>query len=256
MTSQQILLAHVGTLLLEASRITGVVIAAPILWAFGPVRVRVAFVLMLSLVVHSSARPRDLGTTALIFGVASELLVGVAMGLVVRFIIGGIEMAGEYISQSMGLQAASLMDPHTQTQESGMTRIVRYFTLLLILILGIHRGIIGSLVASFHVVPPGSVADPSTTLPVLVAISVEAMNTGLRLAAPVIAVLLIAQASLAFISRAAPSLQIFSIGFALTIMGGGAVVFATLPDLGNQISESLGQTGPQIDAVLAALLKG
>jgi flagellar biosynthetic protein FliR len=156
----------------------------------------------------------------------------------------------------MGLGAASLFDPHVQAQETGITRILRLLVLLLAVLLGLHRVLVASVIASFRVLPPGSFIDPSLSTPVLVRISVDALSQGVRLALPVLAVLVVTQIALAFVSRAAPSMQIFSIGFAITLVAGGLTLFVALPDVALEIAADLSRVGTRIETVVASLVPG
>jgi flagellar biosynthetic protein FliR len=71
-----------------------------------------------------------------------------------------------------------------------------------------------------------------------------------------VATLLLIQLGLAFVSRAAPSLQIFSIGFAITMIAGALVIMNALPELAREIEVELSQTGLRLEAVLTAMTGG
>ena len=73
------------------------------------------------------------------------------------------------------------------------------------------------------------------------------------MAIPFIAVLFITQVALAFISRAAPAMQIFSIGFAVTLATGGLLMVLVLPDLGFELLSEVSRTGGKIETLLSAV---
>jgi flagellar biosynthetic protein FliR len=77
-----------------------------------------------------------------------------------------------------------------------------------------------------------------------------------RLAIPVFGALLITQLGLAFLSRAAPAMQIFSVGFAVSLVTGGTVLVLALPELAREISYELAQISPRIELVLRAVAEG
>jgi flagellar biosynthetic protein FliR len=244
-------------LMLETARTAGLIVAAPLAWAEVPPRVRGAVAFMLALIGHRYGQGTAItGAMQAAFAIAPEFMMGLAMGFIVRLSVAAVEMVGESISPIMGLGAASLFDPHVQAQETGITRILRLLTLLLAVLLGLHRVLVASVIASFRVLPAGSFADPSLATPVLVRTSVDALAQGLRLALPVLAVLIVTQIALAFISRAAPSMQIFSIGFAITLIAGGLTLFAALPDIAMEIAADLSRVGSRIENVVAALVPG
>jgi flagellar biosynthetic protein FliR len=244
---------------LETVRISGVVVSAPLLWDEAPVMVRGALVLLLAVVGHGAAPigPVNIDSLENLAVVApTELLVGVAMGMVVRLALASAEMTGEFASPLLGLGAASLYDPHAQVSDTGLTRILRQMMLLLSLLLGVHRVLIGSLLASFRILPIGSWVDPGLALPDLVRFSSATIVAGLRLSLPIVAAILVLQLGLAFVSRAAPSLQIFSIGFAVTLVGGTIVLLSALPEMAREIEVGLSNVGDQLETLLAAMVQG
>jgi flagellar biosynthetic protein FliR len=252
----QPLALEAARLALETVRIAGVVMAAPLIWTQAPVRVRAALVVLLGLVCHGSASVAQvpLDSIARIAVVApTELLVGVAMGFVVRLAIATAEMAGDIASPLLGLGAASLFDPHVQSNDTGLTVVLRQLVLLLSLLLGVHRVLIGSLLASFEVVPLGAFINPGLCAPDLVRMSAATIASGVRLALPLVAALLLIQLGLAFLSRAAPSLQIFSIGFAVMLVAGTVVFLASLPELAREIEVTLSGVSERLETVLGAM---
>ena len=87
----------------------------------------------------------------------------------------------------------------------------------------------------------------------VLAMTSEALATGVRIAIPFIAILFMTQIALAFISRAAPAMQIFSIGFAVTMATGALVMVLVLPDLGYELLGEVSRSGGKIETLLAAL---
>jgi flagellar biosynthetic protein FliR len=204
-----LLRAEAGTFALETVRVTGMVIAAPLAWQSAPVRVRGALVLLLAFAAHAEA---GAGLTSppferMAFSVGSEFMLGLGIGFVVRLFVAVAEMAADYVAPMMGIGAAQLFDPQTKSMENVMGTLLRNFAVLLGLIAGLHRIVIGGVLASFKVVPVGSFDDPGLETPVILAMTTDALVTGVRVAIPLIAILFMTQVALAFISRAAPAMQ-------------------------------------------------
>ena len=84
-------------------------------------------------------------------------------------------------------------------------------------------------------------------------LSGEALSTGVKLAIPLIAVLLVTQVALAFVSRAAPAMQVFSIGFAVTTAVGAVLLIVLLPDFGYDIVADMSHVGERIEALVLAV---
>lgn len=81
-----------------------------------------------------------------------------------------------------------------------------------------------------------------------------AISSGIRIAIPVLALLFITQVALAFISRAAPAMQIFSVGFAVTLTVGAVALILILPDIGRELIVEMSYVGRQLEQVAAAML--
>jgi flagellar biosynthetic protein FliR len=250
-----LLRAEAGTFALETVRIAGVVIAAPLAWLSAPLRVRGGLVLLLAFAAHaqstSSLSPPPLEQMA--FSAGGEFMLGLGIGFVVRLFVSVAEMAADHIAPMMGIGAAQLFDPQTKNMQNVLVTVLRNFAVLLGLIAGIHRVVIGGVLASFKVVPVGTLTNPALETPLILAMTTEAMATGVRVAIPFIAILFMAQIALAFISRAAPAMQIFSIGFAVTMATGGLVMVLVLPDLGFELLAEVARSGSKIETLLSAV---
>lgn len=250
--------SEAATFLLEVVRVSGLFIAAPLFWTAAPARVRVALVLFVALASHGQApvAPDLTDSPARIaLAVGSEFLLGVAIGMVVRLVFAAIELFSEQVALMMGLGIAHIFDPQAQVSQTVIASLMRNFALLIALAVGLHRVVIGSTVQSFQVVPVGSLVAFSAYGPTFLSLSGEVFLTGVRLAMPLIAVLLVTQVSLAFISRAAPQIQIFSVGFGVTIGVGALVLFATLPDLAAEIGADMSAVGGRIESLLQSVLE-
>jgi len=247
--------AHAGTFALETVRVTGVIIAAPLAWVSAPLRVRGALVLLLAFAAHAegSVGLGDQSLEHMAFCVGSEFMLGLGIGFVVRLFVAVAEMAAEYVAPMMGIGAAQLFDPQTKSMQNVLSSVFRNFALLLGLLAGIHRVVLSGVLASFRAVPVGTLTNPALSTPVVLAMTSEAVATGVRIAIPFIAILFMSQIALAFISRAAPAMQIFSVGFAVTLATGGLVMVLVLPDLGYELLGEVSRSGAKIETLLTAV---
>jgi flagellar biosynthetic protein FliR len=184
-----------------------------------------------------------------------EFATGVAMGFVVRLTVGIAEVAGSTVGPIIGFGAAQLFDPSTGQTDSILVRLFRSLALLLGLAIGAHRYIIGGLLMSFQRVPVGSVLQPGLAAPYLLSLTANLLEVGVRLALPVIAVMLLLQVALAFVSRAAPAMQVFSIGFVVLFLAGGVVLTLAMPDTGQELIEAWERTGYQMEHVLMEIVE-
>jgi flagellar biosynthetic protein FliR len=254
----ELLRAEAGAFALEAIRLAGMIVVAPLSWSLAPQRVKVALVLLLALAVHgqSSVAPDFASSAARIAAaVGSEFLLGVAIGMVVRLVVAGVEVAAEQIALMMGLGIAQVFDPQVHGSHNVLSGIMRNFALLVGVSVGLHRIVLGATIASFQIAPVGSLVGLGSYGPTFLTLGGLVFSTGIRLAMPVLAVLFMVQIALAFVSRAAPAVQIFSVGFAVTLGVGAFVLVLVLPDLAYEIAADMSQIGSRVEAVLA-LAKG
>jgi len=247
--------AHAGTFALETVRVAGMVIAAPLAWLSAPLRVRGVLVLLVAFVAHGEGAGglADQSIEHMAFSVGSEFMLGLAIGFVVRLFVAVAEMAADFVAPMMGIGAAQLFDPQTKSMQNVLASLFRNFAVLLGLLAGIHRVVLAGVLASFRAVPVGTLTDPALSTPVVLAMTSEAVATGVRIAIPFIAVLFMSQIALAFISRAAPAMQIFSVGFAVTMATGALLMVLVLPDMGYELLGEVSRSGAKIETLLRAV---
>jgi flagellar biosynthetic protein FliR len=241
-------------LLLESLRIAGVVFFAPLPWAYAPVRIRAAIVAVLTLCVHG-IHPIDRfkDATTILLTAPTEVIVGVAMAFVVRVVVASIEIANDLLTTSMGLNAMPLFDPKAQVSESPVGQVVRNVFMVIALGVGLHRVVLLGLFDSFAVLPAGRPADVTQFGPFFRELTTAVIGGGVQMALPVMTSVTVAQVGLAFIARAAPPLQIFSIGFGVTIALGSLVLFGAVPDMAADWVQQLGLVGSHFDNLFSRL---
>jgi flagellar biosynthesis protein FliR len=246
-------------LLLAIARISGLVMVAPLPWIVAPLRVRAAFVMVLGLVVSSSPlaidpglsdRPLSLGLT-----VICEVGIGACMGFTVRLVIAAAEIAGEFIAPQIGLGVAQLFDPHLHVSETSLGALFRQLAVLVAVLVGLHRQLLAALFGSFEILPPGTLVNPGRAAAGILALTAGSVEAGVRIALPTVAVLFMVQIALAFIARAAPALQIFSVGFAVTLGVGLLVVVLSLPDTAHYLLAEISHIDTRIQSLLGSLLE-
>lgn len=248
-----LLLEEVTTFGLELARVAGLVMTSPIPWEVAPRQAKVAAVILLALVAHGTPMADGFDSAnllSLVGAVVLEFGTGVAMGFVVRLTVAIAEITGTTVAPLIGFGAAQMFDPMTGQSDSVLTRLFRSLALLLGLAAGVHRYIIGGLLLSFQRVPVGSALRPDLAAPYLLRLTADVLEIGVRLALPVIAVLLMIQVALAFVSRAAPAMQVFSIGFVVLFLAGGLVLSMAMPDIGQELLTAWEHTGYQMERVL------
>lgn len=241
------------------TRISGLVVVAPAPWTVAPVPVRAALVTLLSLVAtvspigyeaHLSDKPL---TVAL--AIVSEAGIGACMGMTVRLVIASAEIAADVISPQLGIGAAQLFDPHMHASETPIGAIFRHLAILLTTLVGLHRQVLAALFGSFTVLPPGVLLNPGRAGGAVLALTTMSIEAGVRIALPTVAVLFLVQVALAFIARSAPALQIFSIGFAVTLGVGLLVIVVSLPDSVRLLLTEMSHADSRLSALVGSLME-
>lgn len=241
---------------LELSRLSGVVAVSPIPWSNTPRKVKAGLLIFLLAAVHGTgdSRVRELESAGwAAIHVSTEFLLGVAMGLIVRLSVAAAEIAGGAISIPIGFSAAQAFDPTLGGTDSIMPRMFRNLALLVALITGLHRVMLEALISSFHLVPVGSAQHVEATFPLVLELSAHVLATGVSLALPVLSILLMANVALAFVARAAPTMQIFNVGFAVLLLTGAAVLMLSLPDLAREIALGFDDSAVYFERLLAEI---
>ena len=253
-----LLRAELAAFSLEVVRIAGLVLVAPLPWTWAPARVRAGLVLALALAGHSFSGTAGLPTApeAIALAASGEFLLGAAIGFIVRMAVAVGEIAAVVIAPQMGLGVAQLFDPKDGASMSVLAQLFRYLAILLAVLVGVHRVVINALITSFQVFPVGHVPNPGLAFEVILRMSADILAAGVRIAIPMIAVLFMTQIALAFISRAAPAMQIFSVGFAVTLAVGSVVLVLMIPDTGYRLLAEFSRVGPQIESILMAMAGG
>lgn len=256
----QLIISEIGLLLLACTRLSGVLIAAPLGWDVAPARVRAVLVIALGLFVQG-VHPQALAVESLsviswMLYAIGEFILGAGIGLVVRIAVSIAEIAAESFSPIMGLGAAQIFDPQSASTGTMLSRVFKYLMVLLALLVGVHRIVIGGVMQSFRALPVGAMDSPGGAAAPLVRLVSAAIESGVRIAIPILALLFMTQAALAFISRAAPAMQIFSVGFAVTLAVGAVALILVMPDVGRELLIQLSYVGRHIDEVGSSMFSG
>lgn len=214
-------------------RIAALVASAPVLGNPGfPRSAKMAFIVALTLVVSPVLGPMpevDPGSVAGLLILAQQIVIGVAMGLAMRVVFVAVEMAGSLIGLQMGLGFATFFDPINSAQVPVVAQFLGLLFSLVFLALNGHLLMIEVLADSFRVFPISPQPLSAAGWKILVDWSGEIFRAGLLLALPMIAALLIANLSIGIMTRAAPQLNIFAVGFPITLAAGFLILFITLP---------------------------
>ncbi len=217
------------------ARILGFVGAAPV---FGnnavPRRIKLMVGLAITLgllPVMPSAPPEAIDSWAGILILFQQTLIGIAMGLVLRVVFAALDLMGEIISLQMGLSFATFFDPVAGGQTAVVGEFLTLLATLVFLSLNGHLLMIDALARSFEWLPVSATLPHKGGWLILARFGASIFASGLLMALPIVTALLITNIALGVLTRAAPQLNLFAIGFPITLTVGFGVLLLALSHL-------------------------
>ena len=176
-----------------------------------------------------------------------QIMIGLMTGFVLQLVFSAIVFAGQGIAYSMGLGFASMVDPGTGVSVPVVSQFYLILATLMFLTLGGHLVLIEMLIDSFQTLPIGSTGIDRSDLWLVLSWSSRIFSAGLLMAVPAIVSLLMINIAFGVVTRAAPQLNIFAVGFPITLTLGLLLMWVTLPSVmgnfTNLLAESYGVIG-------------
>ncbi|HJX43070.1 MAG TPA: flagellar biosynthetic protein FliR [Geodermatophilus sp.] len=232
-----------AALLLATARAAGFVMLAPPFNTRAipaPVKGALALALSVALVDRVAVGLPEPTTGFLVVTAVTEVAIGAALGFVVQLFFTAVQIAGELLDVTGGFMLQPAYDPLAMTMNSVMGKLHTLLATTLLFTSGGHLLLVRGFATSYEGLPvSGGFPADSIGAVVLTAFSMMFM-AAVQIAGPMVAVLMLADVALALLSRAAPALNIFAIGFPVKIM-----LTLTL----------LGLTFPLLPSALDALLE-
>lgn len=236
-------------------RIGGFILAAPLLsQGVVPRLVKVALTLALGCLLAPLAEvPPELSIFSGpgVLAAVRELLVGISIGMVVQVSFEAMGLAGQTISMTMGLGFATLVDPQRGASTTVVGQLFTLFALLTYLALGGHVMLLGALAASFQALPIGAPGLGNGFLGAVASWGGQVFETGLLIALPAVIALLVINMALGVVTRAAPQLNLFGIGFPLTLLAGFTVLILGIDALMANTAGLIGDSLATVTAILS-----
>lgn len=236
--SSQWVLHQVMICAMIAARLGGLVVAMPMLSNGLPVRIRVLLVISITIVLApgvNAANPFDgvwLSITEILFGAGREVIFGMIIGGVVTLLVTGIGLAGELIGSVSGMQLAQTADPSSGESVPQLSRMLGVLVTAILFAVGGHRMLIDALLNSFRKFPPMTISIDHTLATLLIDHLTIGFESGLRVAAPVVACVLLTNLVVALISRTVPQLNVLAVGLNINVMAALVVMALTIGSAG------------------------
>ncbi|MCM0045736.1 MAG: flagellar biosynthetic protein FliR [Burkholderiaceae bacterium] len=227
--------AWMVALLWPATRLLAVISVTPIFGhASVPVRVKVGLGLLLAMAIAPGLPP--LPEVAPFSGdgimiLLQQMLIGLCIGLSMRLVFAAVEMAGELMALTMGLSFAAFFDPLSRSHASPVSQMFSWLALMVFVSSNLHLALLAAVADSFHALPISALPMGTGLFRMVAATGGKVFAIGLQLALPVIAALLVTNLALGILTKAAPQLNLFGIGFPITLAAGFLMIGLVLPYL-------------------------
>jgi flagellar biosynthetic protein FliR len=227
-------------------RIIGMMLADPFFSSRRiSVRIRVGLAIMLTLVIVPALPPMPsvpvVSPDGMLIAIR-ELLLGISIGFVMRLVFTSVEMAGHLAGLQMGLGFASFYDPQNASNTLAVAQLMSLMMILLFLSFNGHLMMLRIVLESMIQLPVGQVVLNARGFELVALYGGVIFRSGVLLSLPVLVALLITNLAIGVMTRAAPQLNVFAIGFPLTLGIGFAALYYSLPFLVPQIDLLIGGT--------------
>ncbi len=218
--------------LLALARVSGVIAFLPMPGlrnAPDMTRVVVALSLTLCLAPAWPAASSEIpGLITLTFWMLSEGAFGLMIGLIMSVVVESFQMGAQVLGLQAGFSYASTVDPGSQADSTVLQVFAQLLASSLFFGLGLHRELIALLAHSFTTIKPGTFVPTLATAKVIIDFAGVIFSTGLRVAFPVVALLLLVDISLGLLARIQAQLQLITLAFPAKMLAAVAFLGATL----------------------------
>lgn len=242
--------------LFPMARVMGLLASAPVFNnAAQPARIRLVIGLIITLTLVPILPPMPAippGSWVGLAVLAQQILLGVLLGFTLRIAFAAIDVAGELIGMQMSLSFAVSYDPQNAGQTPVISEFLGLITTLIFLAMNGHLLVLSVLAESFKLLPVSTTPFGAGSFASFMAWSSVMFSAGLLLALPLIAALLIANLAMGVLARVAPQLNIFAVGFPVTLMSGFIVLMFSIPYFGAAMEKLFDQAFRAMAAVLRA----
>jgi flagellar biosynthetic protein FliR len=224
----------VATLIFPLTRILALIASAPILGNRQvPGRVKIGLSVFLAIIIAPTIGEMPqvpVGSPQGLLIMLQQVIIGVAMGLIMRLIFTAVDLAGELAGLQMGLGFASFYDPLNSSYTPIVARWLSMITGLAFLALDGHLYLLSAMAESFQTLPIGESLSAGGFYRVA-GWGASIFAYALQLSLPIVAALLITNVALGILTRAAPQLNLFAVGFPITLAIGFFMLILSIPYL-------------------------
>jgi flagellar biosynthetic protein FliR len=234
-----------GTLLASVRFAAFLVLAPPFSHRGVPAPVKVALALGLALAVAPNLDAQPASSIATFLGaLVLQAVVGAALGALVAVVFAAVQSAGSLIDLFGGFQLATAFDPMMLTSNAPFGRLYQMAAVTLLFVTDAYQVVLAGLVRSFRAVPLGVVPSTASLAETMAGAVSQMFLAALQVAGPLVVVLFLADVGLGLLTRVAPALNAFALGFPLKILLTlvlGGLAFVALPGVIDALANDAGR---------------
>jgi flagellar biosynthetic protein FliR len=246
---------HWPLLVLVSARVIGMMLIAPI-WSMAtvPITIRGAIAVVLSLAILPGVpdTPVAVDGVSVLAPIATEMVLGLAIGLSAAVFLAGVAVAAEVVSLQMGLSLGVAFGGMADVGTPGVGQLEGQFSLAVYVAVGGHLALVAAVAQSFRAIPPGGALALQSGGHALLALGGSIFPVAVQVAAPMMVALLITNIGLAVLNRAVPQLNTMMVAVPVTVSVGLVALGATMPYALDFVGKWAASTGVTADAVARA----
>ncbi|GAB3598185.1 flagellar biosynthetic protein FliR [Angustibacter peucedani] len=210
-----------------------------------PVKAMLSVAIALPVVAMKGSRPPAMETADVVSGMVLQLVVGASLGFLCLLIFTAVQAAGDLVDLFGGFSLSFAFDPLMQQGNAVFGKAFQMIATTLLMVSGGYLLVLHGFLRSYQAVPLDGGLDLATLSKVMTTGLGQMMLSALQIAAPLLAILFLADVALGLLTRVAPALNAFSLGFpfkillTLTLVG---TTIAALPQVTQRLAETVGAT--------------
>lgn len=229
----EITLSQFKVYFLITARMSGIFLIAPVIGSRNtPTLAKVGFSFFMALILYPIIKkpaiiPDELFTYAGM--VIKEVAVGIIIGFFAILAFVAVQFAGHLMDLQIGFGIVNIIEPQSGSQVSLIAQFAYLFAILIFLLFNGHHILINAVMTSYDTVPLAGFVFKGKILESLNAMTTQMFTVGIKIAMPVLAVLFLAEVSMAFVARTVPQINVFIVGFPIRIALGLVFTGLSLP---------------------------
>jgi len=257
----QSLLELIGQFLFATLRIGSFLLTSPLFGArfvLLPVRILISVSLTIMVVALNPVLPSIelIGSFRGLVIAFTELVIGISAGLILTIFFAAASLAGEKIAASSGLSMATAVDPTSGSSSPVMAQILTLFLLVIFMSLDGHLVVIRTLIESYEFLPIGGIIKTEPIISAGINAAGLMFTSATLIMLPFAVVLLLIQISIGVITRSAPTLNLFSFAFPITMLAVFFIVHLSMASIGNGLSNLANDAILSMQEMMESLING